>query len=194
MTHPLPPELHALYSHLRYVVVGLEQWQRGHYEDALDVLEVHLAACILATEDWADATLAPLLGLLEQLERHHLPRLRAIVDQQRASWALLPDLLANVRRLAAAERYDLAALSLRQLLHVAHTNTDTSSVTLTSPVTLADFEKTLSELELSFVRHGVGTAQASYFEQLEVQLLEYCQTLGVQPAKPLPQWHTKGII
>jgi CRISPR-associated protein (TIGR02710 family) len=184
LTHPLPPELHALYSHLRYVVIGLEQWQRGHYEEALDVLEVHLSASIDATQTWADATLVPLLGLLEQLEYAHLPRLRAIVDSKRASWALLPDLLASIRRLAAAERYDLAALTLRQLLHVAQTTSETP----------LNFEQTLGELELSFVRHGVGTAQAPYFEQLEVQLLEYCQMLGVQPAKPLPQWHVEGII
>jgi CRISPR-associated protein (TIGR02710 family) len=185
LTHPLPSKLHVLYSHLRYVVIGLEQWQRGHYEDALDTLEVHLAASVDATAQWADTTLTPLLGILQQLEHEHLPRLRAIVDNQRASWVLLPDLLASIRRLAAAERFDLAALTLRQLLTVAQTVTNT-------PITL--FDETLQQLELSFVRHGVGTAQGRYFEYLEVQLLEYCQTLGVRPAQPLPKWHVEHII
>lgn len=196
LTHPLPLDLRTLYSELRQVVIGLEQWQRGHYEDALDNLEAHLNTALHACYTWADPALQPLQDLLNALDLEHLPRLRTIVDSQRHPHTLLPDLLANMQRLAHNQRYDLAALTVRQLLHVIQTLIDNIGAPRATHIedSLHRLEANLMMLENSFIRHGIGKAQQILFGHIEQQVLECCKQLGIEPATALPTWMPSDIL
>lgn len=196
LTYPLPLDLRTLYSELRHVVIGLEQWQRGHYEDALDNLEAHLNTTSQACYTWADPALQPLQDLLNALDLEHLPRLRTIVDSQRHPHTLLPDLLANMQRLAHNQRYDLAALTLRQLLHVIQALANGLEEPLVTSLnhSLHRLEADLMVLENSFIRNGIGKAQQTLFSPIEQHVLECCKQLGIEPATALPTWTSSDIL
>lgn len=201
LTHPLPLALRTLYNELRYVVIGLELWQRSHYEDALDNLEAHLNTALQACYAWADSALQPLQDLLNAIDLEHLPRLRAIVDSQRHPHTLLPDLLATLQRLARNQRYDLAATIVRHILHIIQAMTEqtmTEDVSTSQAIHLNHsrhrLEADLMALENSFIRHGVGTAQQTLFADIEQRVLECCQQLGIKPATALPTWTSSDIL
>ncbi|MDW8482348.1 MAG: TIGR02710 family CRISPR-associated CARF protein [Meiothermus sp.] len=116
LARPLTPSEERFYTHLRGVAEGMLDWDLFHHKAAWQKLEEHLEPALAVAEAWGHGAKVRVLQELKEAKG----RLRNILDNEnRPTFALLADLLANAERRARRGRYDDALARLYRAIEMA---------------------------------------------------------------------------
>ncbi|RIH87598.1 CRISPR-associated protein [Meiothermus luteus] len=116
LARPLTPSEQRFYTHLKGVSEAMLDWDLFHHKAAWQKLEAHLEPALTIAEAWGHGAKVRVLEGLKDAKT----RLRAILDKEnKPTFALLADLLANAERRAARGRYDDALARLYRAIEMA---------------------------------------------------------------------------
>jgi CRISPR-associated protein (TIGR02710 family) len=116
LARPLTASEQRFYTHLKGVAEAMLDWDLFRHKAAWQKLEVHLEPALTIAEAWGHGAKVRVLEGLKEAKG----RLRAILDKEnKPTFALLADLLANAERRAARGRYDDALARLYRAIEMA---------------------------------------------------------------------------
>lgn len=116
LARPLTPSEQRFYTHLKGVAEAMLDWDLFRHKAAWQKLEAHLEPALTIAEAWGHGAK---VRVLEELTEARAG-LRAILDKEnKPTFALLADLLANAERRVARGRYDDALARLYRAVELA---------------------------------------------------------------------------
>ncbi|MCX7602378.1 MAG: TIGR02710 family CRISPR-associated CARF protein, partial [Meiothermus sp.] len=116
LARPLSPSEQRFYTHLKGITEGMLEWDLFYHKAAWKKLEAHLEPALAVAEAWGHGAKVRVLQGLQEAKQG----LRAILDKEnRPTFALLADLLANAERRARRGRYDDALARLYRAIEMA---------------------------------------------------------------------------
>ncbi|MER3481656.1 MAG: TIGR02710 family CRISPR-associated protein [Meiothermus sp.] len=159
LSRPLSPSEKRFYTHLVGITEGMMAWDLFRHKAAWQSLKAHLEPALTIAEAWGHGAKVRVLQGLGQSQA----LLQRILDREdKPTFPLLADLLANAERRAASGRYDDALARLYRAVELAAE----ADIYERTGIVLRDvrtFEKTLVDLaqrsgKLSGLKEALGLA------------------------------------